>query len=91
LIYVAGNPDIAEISAKYDYTLRNKSGVLELTPAPFKEAETVTLTIPFSGKAKVIGVDRKGKELTKGVIAVKDGKIALPIDGKVFRYLISKN
>ena len=91
LIYIAGNPDIAEISAQYDYTLRNKSNTLELTPAPFKKAETVTLAVPFTGKAKVIGVDRKGKQLSQGVIAVKNNKIALPVDGKAFRYIISKN
>lgn len=91
LIYIAGNPDIAEISAQYDYTLRQKGETLELTPAPFKKAETVTLRVPFTGKAKVTGVDRKGKQLSQGIIAVKNGKITLPADGKAFRYLISKN
>ena len=91
LIYIAGNPDIAEISAQYDYTLRQKGETLELTPAPFKKAETVTLRVPFTGKAKVTGVDRKGKQLSQGIIAVKNGKVELPADGKAFRYLISKN
>ena len=91
LIYIAGNPDIAEISAQYDYTLRKKGETLELTPAPFKKAETVTLQVPFTGKAKVLSLDRKGKTLAQGVIAVKDGKLQLPIDGKAFRYLVSKN
>ncbi len=90
LIYIAGNPDIAEISAQYDYTLRKKGETLELTPAPFKKAETVTLQVPFTGRAKVLSLDRKGKTLAQGVIAVKDGKLQLPIDGKAFRYLVSQ-
>jgi len=90
LIYCAGNPGIAEITAEYDYTLRTGKNTLELTPAPFKKAENVTLKVPFTGKVKITGMNRQGKKLSEGVIAVKSGKITLPVDGKVFRYVISK-
>ena len=65
LIYTANNPEVMEISAKYDYTLRKLDKALELTPAPFKKAEQVTWQVPFAGQAKVIGVDRKGRKLTE--------------------------
>ena len=90
LVYVAGKPEVAEIDAQYDYTVVKNASSVELTPAPFKKAETVTLQVPFSGKVKVNGVDRSGKVLTAGEFAVNNGKVALPVDGKVFRYVIKQ-
>ena len=90
LVYVAGKPDVAEIDAQYDYTVVKNASSVELTPAPFKKAETVTLQVPFSGRVKVDGVDRSGKVLTAGEFAVNNGKVALPVDGKVFRYVIKQ-
>ena len=90
LVYCAGNPANADLNAQYDYTLRKLGKALELTPAPFKKAETAAVTVPFSGKAKVVALDRKGKSISVGEIAVKNGKVELPVDGKAFRYMISQ-
>ena len=90
LIYCANNPAIAEISAKFDYTLRKSAKALELTPAPFKQAENVTLQVPFSGKAKITMLDRSGKTIAVGETAVKNNQAVIPVDGKAFRYVITQ-
>ncbi|MBE6366745.1 MAG: LamG domain-containing protein [Lentisphaerae bacterium] len=91
LIYCAGITELEQIQSQYDYTLRTFGKTLELTPAPFKKPETVTLKLPFDGKAAVTGIDRQGKQLTQQIITADNGKLQLPVDGKVFRYVIKKH
>ncbi|MBE6380378.1 MAG: LamG domain-containing protein [Lentisphaerae bacterium] len=90
LIYAVNPQDIDEIKAKHDYALRYKGQIIELTPTPFVAAETVSIKVPFAGTAQVDTFDRKGNKLGSFTAAVKDGRIELNVDGKAFRYNISK-
>ena len=89
-LFVANEPDQDEIKAEFDYTVRRlPDGTVELTPAPFKKAETVTLTVPFRNTTKVAGLNRDGKVLTEETVNVENGKVALAVNGKAFRYRVS--
>lgn len=90
LVYAVNPQDIAELNARYDYTLRTKGKTLELTPAPFVRPETVKVKVPFDGQARVLCVDRQSKTLGSLDAAVTNHQIAIAVDGKAFRYIISQ-
>ncbi|MBE6381276.1 MAG: hypothetical protein E7047_10150 [Lentisphaerae bacterium] len=91
LIYAVNPQDIEELCAKHDYALRTKGKTLELTPTPYTADETVSVKVPFSGKAKVTALDRAGKTLWSKIADVKNQQVAIGVEKTAFRYLIEQN
>ena len=96
LEYRDGNADMGAIRAKHAYILKKSDKVLVLTPAPFQAAENVVLDLtrlPGWEKTAEITVEAQdiaGKSLGRNTLSAKGGKAELAVDGKAFRYRITR-
>ena len=62
---------------------------MELTPAPFKAPETVSIAVNATTVA-VERYSRDGKLLGTDTLPVADGHLALPITQETFKYVLKK-
>ncbi len=97
LEYRDGEVPEAAVQAKHAYLLKRCESRLTLTPCPFEEAETVTLALgkcagwEKCAKVRVQAETQVGKAIGAPVeCTVAGGRITLPVDGKAFRYVITR-
>ena len=96
LEYRDGKAAGGAVRAEHAYLLKKTAKELVLTPAPFVAAERVTVDlaqIPGWEKAAKVAVeaqDMAGKVLSTETAVVRGSKVELTVDGKAFRYRLTK-
>ena len=90
LLYCDNAPANPFFHAKGAYLLKKLPGnIMELTPAPFKAPETVSIAVNATTVA-VERYSRDGKLLGTDTLPVADGHLALPITQETFKYVLKK-
>lgn len=90
LLYCDNNPATPLLQGQGAYLLKRlPDNTMELIPAPFKAAETVSIAVDAPA-VTVERHDRDGKLLGTDTLPVADGRLALPIAQDVFKYVLKK-
>ncbi|MPM72294.1 hypothetical protein SDC9_119267 [bioreactor metagenome] len=96
LEYSGGGITPGAVAGQQAYLLQKSEKELILTPAPFIAAETATLNLArIPGWEKVdrlrlTACDGDGKPIGSAVATPADGMCKLAVDGKAFRYRITR-
>ena len=91
ILYCDNGPANPLLQAQYAYLLKRlPDNSLELTPAPFKAEETVTIAIKDAQTVTVERYTRDGKLLGTDTLPVADGRLALPVTQDTFKYVLKK-
>ena len=91
VLYCDNGPANPFLQAQYAYLLKRlPDNSLELTSAPFKAEETVTIAIEDAQTVTVERYTRDGKLLGTDTLPVADGRLALPVTQDTFKYVLRK-
>ena len=86
-LYCDNAPEITDVKGNGAYTLRRNGKQLELTPAPFKESENVSVAVNAK-KVRVTKLARDGKKLGEETISANNGYATIATSQDAFKYVI---